>query len=181
MSAACGGRSGRYHPGSPTRPSGVRAPHAGPRTGLAAAAGSTGGVTAPPAGGKEGCWAPTPAGAESAEDGEGVKERKSRSRPEVSLKVRNGEGVEASNNIVTSSTQRTFTGHVAQQQRDARSFKCTQSVCQDVLGHKPNLEKFKRTEITQSVLSDHKIKSDIRNEDIWEIPRRLGVQQHAYK
>lgn len=53
-------------------------------------------------------------------------------------------------------------------------FKCTQNVCQDVLGHKPNLEKFKRTEITQSVLSDHKIKSDIRNEDIWEIPEDLA-------
>lgn len=52
--------------------------------------------------------------------------------------------------------------------------KCTQNVCQDILGHKPNLEKFKRTEITQSVLSDHKIKSDIRNEDIWEIPEDLA-------
>lgn len=53
-------------------------------------------------------------------------------------------------------------------------FKCTQNVCQDILGHKPNLDKFKRTEITQSVFSDHKIKSDIHNEDIWEIFEELA-------
>lgn len=53
-------------------------------------------------------------------------------------------------------------------------FKCTQNVCQDILGHKPNLDGFKRTEITQSVFSDHKIKSDVHNEEIWEIPGELA-------
>lgn len=51
-----------------------------------------------------------------------------------------------------------------------------------ILGHKTNLNKFKRNEIIHHIFSDHDgINLEINNKDIWKIPQILEIKQHISK
>lgn len=48
-----------------------------------------------------------------------------------------------------------------------------------MLEHKTSFNKFKRTEIIQSIFSDHNRKLDINNEENVEYSETCGMKQHT--
>lgn len=57
--------------------------------------------------------------------------------------------------LSTNLTEQTYLEHSTQQQQDAQPFPVHNEQQPRTLGHKTNLNKLKRTEITQNMLADH--------------------------